>query len=257
MNSKELYIAYITIARKEIMRFLRIWTQTLIPPVITSLLYYLIFGTFVGSQISKIHGFSYMQFLVPGLVMMAVINNAYTNVSSSFFASKFMRNFEELLVSPTPPWIIVAGYVTGGVVRSIVVGLITLGIGLFFTHLTIHNIVFVVIFMLLTAVLFSVAGLFNAMFAKNFDDISIIPVFVLTPLTYLGGVFYSISALGPFWQTLSRFNPILYLINGLRYGFLGLSDVNVWISFTILTVSTAIFTFTTWRLFKKGYGLKS
>lgn len=257
MNSTELYVAYSTIARKEVSRFFRIWTQTLIPPVITSILYYLIFGTFVGSQVDQVHGFSYMQFLVPGLVMMAVINNAYMNVSSSFFSSKFMKNYEEFLVSPTPPWIIVAGYVTGGVVRSTVVGLITLAIGLFFTNLTVHSIIFVIIFMLLTAILFSVAGLFNALFAKNFDDISIIPTFVLTPLTYLGGVFYSIDVLGPFWQNLSRFNPILYLINGLRYGFLGFSDVNVWISFGILITSTVFFTLITWHLFKKGYGLKS
>ncbi|MBI2056255.1 MAG: ABC transporter permease [Candidatus Sungbacteria bacterium] len=257
MTRYEKWIAYSTIARKEITRFLRIWTQTLIPPVITSLLYYLIFGAFIGSQVSAIRGVTYMQFLVPGLVMMAVINNAYTNVSSSFFSSKFMKNYEEILVSPTPPWIIVAGYVTGGVARSVIVGLITLAIGLFFTHLSVYNITIIVAFILLTALLFSVAGLFNALFAKNFDDIGIIPIFVLTPLTYLGGVFYSIEALSPFWRTLSQFNPILYLINGFRYGFLGFSDVNVWISFGILIASTAIFTFTACYLFKRGYGLKS
>lgn len=257
MSPREKYVAFITIARKEFSRFFRIWTQTLIPPVITSVLYYLIFGGLIGSQVKSIQGFTYMQFLVPGLVMMSVITNAFSNVAGSFFSSKFMRNYEEILVSPTPSWVIIAGYVAGGIGRSVLVGLITLGIGLFFTHLVIHNIVVVIVFMLLTAFLFSIAGLFNALFAKNFDDIAIIPTFVLTPLTYLGGVFYSIQTLPPLWRTLSQFNPILYLINGFRYGFLGVSDVNVWISFTILIVSIITFTLVTWHLFKKGYGLKS
>ncbi|MDD5083988.1 MAG: ABC transporter permease [Candidatus Moranbacteria bacterium] len=257
MNNHQIFIAYWTIARKESGRFLRIWKQTLLPSVVTTGLYYVIFGTFIGSQIAAIGGYSYMQFIVPGLVMMAVITNAFSNVVSSFFGSKFQRDIDELLVSPTPNWVIIAGYVTGGVLRGIVVGALVLGVALFFTKLTVHSWAIVIGFLLLTAIVFSLAGLFNAAFAKKFDDTMIVPTFVLTPLTYLGGVFYSIHALPPFWQTVSQANPILYMVSGFRYGFLGLSDVSVWASFSLLAALCIILLFANIFIFTKGYGLKN
>jgi ABC-2 type transport system permease protein len=198
-----------------------------------------------------------MQFIVPGLVMMAVITNSFSNVISSFFSAKFQRNLEELLVSPTPEWIIIAGYVTGGVIRGLIVGGIVLTISLLFTKIVIQSVAIVVLFIMLTAVLFSLAGLLNAIFAKSFDGISIIPTFVLTPLTYLGGVFYSIKVLPPFWQGVSQANPILYMVNGFRYGFLGISDVNIFTSFSILLISILILLGISLYLFKRGYGLRN
>ncbi len=243
--------------RNEVGRFMRIWSQTLIPPVITTVLYYAIFGSFIGSQIAPIHGFSYMQFIVPGLVMMAVITSSFSNVVGSFYFSKFQRSIEELLVSPMPFWVLIAGYITGGVVRGLLVGTITLLVSLFFTHLVINNIFFVLSFILLTAILFSLAGLLNGLYAKNFDGITLFPTFVLTPLTYLGGIFYSIEALPPFWQSMSKLNPILYMINGFRYGFLGFSDVSIVASFGILVVCIVVLLGLNWHLFRKGYGLRS
>ena len=257
MNSKRIFIAYVTIIRKEIVRIFRIWSQTLLPSVITISLYYLIFGSFIGSQIGNVGNFSYIQFIVPGLVMMAVITNSFSNVVGSFFGAKFQRNLEELLISPTPEWIIIAGYVTGGVVRGLIVGSIVLCISLLFTEIAIHSAGIIVLFIILTAVLFSLAGLLNAIFAKNFDGISIIPTFVLTPLTYLGGVFYSIKVLPAFWQGVSQANPILYMVNGFRYGFLGISDVNIFASFSILLISTIILLGISLYLFKRGYGLRN
>lgn len=257
MNTKRILIAYLTIIRKEIVRIFRIWSQTLLPSVITISLYYLIFGSFIGPQIRNIGNFSYMQFIVPGLVMMAVITNSFSNVISSFFSAKFQRNLEELLVSPTPEWIIIAGYVTGGVVRGLIVGTIVLGISLLFTQIVIHNTAVIVLFIILTAVLFSLAGLLNAIYAKSFDGISIIPTFVLTPLTYLGGVFYSIKVLPVFWQTVSQVNPILYMVNGFRYGFLGISDVTLFSSFSIIIVFIIILFCINLYLFKRGYGLRN
>lgn len=257
MPTRKILTAYYTMVRKEVGRFMRIWSQTLVPPVITTALYYAIFGSFIGSQIAPINGVTYMQFIVPGLVMMSVITSSFSNVVGSFFFAKFQRSIEELLVSPMPFWVLIAGYTTGGVARGLLVGIITLLVSLFFAQLVIHNIFFMISFMLLTAILFSLAGLLNGLFAKNFDDVSIFPVFVLTPLTYLGGIFYSISALPPFWQNLSQLNPILYMINGFRYGFLGFSDVNVGLSFGILTGTIAILLALVWRLFKRGHGLRS
>ncbi|OGZ45425.1 MAG: ABC transporter permease [Candidatus Ryanbacteria bacterium RIFCSPHIGHO2_02_FULL_48_12] len=257
MESRKIFIAFSTMVRNEVSRFLRIWMQTLIPPVITTVLYYVIFGSFIGSQIAPIHGFSYMQFIVPGLVMMAVITSSFSNVVGSFYFSKFQRSIEELLVSPMPFWVLIAGYITGGVVRGLLVGTITLLVSLFFTHLVVSNIFFVLSFILLTAILFSLAGLLNGLYAKNFDGISIFPTFVLTPLTYLGGIFYSIAALPPFWQSMSKLNPILYMINGFRYGFLGFSDVSVAVSFWILVVCISVLFGINWHLFRKGYGLRS
>ncbi len=257
MNWQQILIAYGTITRKECIRFLRIWTQTLLPSVMTMVLYYVIFGSFIGSQIAPINGYTYMQFIVPGLVMMAVITNAFSNVVSSFYGSKFQRNLEELMVSPTPHWVVIAGYVTGGVLRGLLVGALVLGVALFFTKLAIHSIVLTVAFILLTSVLFSLAGLLNGIFAKSFDGVSIIPTFVLTPLTYLGGVFYSINALPIFWQKVSQLNPILYMINGFRYGLLGISDVHVGASLSILVIFCLALLATNLYVFKKGYGLRS
>ncbi|MFQ5474957.1 MAG: ABC transporter permease, partial [Candidatus Nanoarchaeia archaeon] len=209
------------------------------------------------SRVGKMQGFDYIQFIVPGLIMMAVITNSFSNVVSSFFGSKFQRSVEELLVSPTKNSVIIAGYVLGGVLRALIVGAIVLVVSLFFTDIQMHSPLLVFVFISLTAVMFSLAGFFNAMFARKFDDVTIIPTFVLTPLTYLGGVFYSISLLPAFWQSVSKLNPILYMINGFRYGFLGVSDVNVVTSFLIVLLFIAAFFTLNLYLMNKGYGLKS
>ena len=251
------WIALKTIVRKEVVRIMRIWTQTLLPPVVTQSLYFVIFGKFVGSRVGDIQGLSYMSFIVPGLVMMAVINSAYANVVSSFFGAKFQRNVEEIMVSPTPNWVIVAGYVIGGVIRGISVGLLVYIISCFFTKPVVHSFVVVLVFITLTSVVFSLGGFTNALFATKFDDVAIVPTFVLTPLTYLGGVFYSVHSLPDFWQKLSMLNPILYMVNGFRYGFYGTSDVNVWFSALILIVLTAMLLLINLKILDKGLGLKS
>lgn len=227
MNSQQQWVALITILRKEITRFTRIWVQTLLPPAITMALYFVIFGTLIGSRIGQMDGFDYMSFVVPGLIMMSVINNSYSNVVSSFYSTKFQRSVEELLVSPTPNYVILMGYVLGGVARGLMVGFIVTLLSLFFTELKVHSLGVIIAIVFMTSVLFSLAGFINAVFANSFDDISIIPTFVLTPLTYLGGVFYSISLLPEFWQGVSQLNPILYMVNAFRYGFLGISDINI------------------------------
>jgi ABC-2 type transport system permease protein len=227
MSAREIAIAFLTILIKEVRRFTRIWAQTLLPPAITVVLYFVIFGKLIGSRIGDMGGFDYIQFVVPGLIMMAVINNSYANVVSSFFGAKFQHHIEELLVSPTPNWVILLGFTAGGVARGLCVGLIVTLLSLFFTRLHVQDIGLTVLVVLLTSVLFSLAGLINAVFANNFDDISIIPTFVLTPLTYLGGVFYSMDLLPPFWRELAHLNPILYMVNAFRYGLLGISDIHV------------------------------
>ena len=227
MNYYQQWVALTTILRKEVVRFTRIWVQTLLPPVITMALYFVIFGQLIGSRIGQMDGFSYMEFVVPGLIMMSVITNSYSNVVSSFFGAKFQKSIEEALVSPTPNYIILMGYVLGGVIRGLLVGLVVTLVSLFFTDLQVHNLLVTVGIVFLTAVVFALAGFFNAVFANTFDDISIVPTFVLTPLTYLGGVFYSISLLPEFWQGVSKLNPILYIVNAFRYGFLGISDINI------------------------------
>jgi ABC-2 type transport system permease protein len=257
MNWYGIWIAYWTITRKECTRFLRIWTQTLLPSVTTMVLYYVIFGAFIGSQVAPINGFSYMQFIVPGLVMMAVITNAFSNVVSSFYGSKFQRNLEELMVSPTPHWVVITGYVTGGVLRGLLIGGLVLATSLFFTDLVVKHIGLTVLFVFLTSVMFSLAGLLNGIFAKSFDGVSIIPTFVLTPLTYLGGVFYSIDALSPFWQKVSQLNPILYMVNGFRYGLLGISDVSVGASLSILFLFCLGLLGANLYLFHRGTGLRN
>ncbi len=257
MIDRTQYIAYSTIVRKEVTRILRIWPQTLFPPVITQALYFLIFGKFIGSQIRDINGVSYMAFIVPGLVMMAVITNSFMNVVSSFFSSKFQRSVEELLVSSTSNKTMLAGYITGGVFRGIIVGFLVFLISILFTRPQIHHIGIIFSFIFLTAVVFALGGMLNAIFAKKFDDISIFPTFIMTPMIYLGGVFYSIENLPPFWQTVSRFNPVLYMVNGFRYGFHGFSDVNIVVSFMILIVFAVVLTIVNLTLLARGTGLKT
>jgi len=257
VNPNEIFIAYYSLVRKEVIRFLRIWPQTLFPPVITQTLYFLIFGKFIGSQIGDIHGISYMAFIVPGLVMMSVINNSFMNVVSSFFGNKFQRSIEELMVSPMPHWVMISGYVTGGVIRGMLTGILVFGVSIFFARPVIHSIGLIFIFMIPTSIVFALGGFLNGILAKRFDDISIFPTFVLTPLIYLGGVFYSIESLPPFWQVLSKLNPILYMVNGFRYGFYGFSDVDIYVSMAILVIFATILLSINLILLKRGTGLKT
>ena len=244
MNAAGNWVAFSTILRKEIKRFLRIWTQTLLPPAITMSLYFLIFGALIGSRIGEMQGFSYMEFVVPGLIMMSVITSSYANVVSSFFGAKFQRFVEEILVSPVSNSILLWGYVLGGVARGLMVGVIVTLLSLFFTELKVHNIFVVVGIVMLTSVMFAMAGFINAVFANSFDDVNIVPTFILTPLTYLGGVFFSISMLPDFWQGVAQLNPMLYIVNVFRYGMLGISDVNVGFAFAMVS----LFTVTAWAI---------
>jgi len=256
MNNRELFIAFWTILVKEIRRFTRIWAQTLLPPAITMTLYFIIFGNLIGSRIGQMGGFNYMEFIVPGLIMMSVITNSYGNVVSSFYSTKFQRHIEELLVSPTPNWIILSGYVIGGSVRGLLVGLIVTLLSLFFTDLYIHNFWVIVSVVFLTAILFSLGGFINAVFANSFDHIAIIPTFVLTPLTFLGGVFYSITLLTEFWQNVSQINPILYMVNTFRYGILGVSDINIGVAYAmIIGVIVILFSYSMYLL-NTGKGIR-
>jgi len=257
METNKTLIAYYTVVRKDVVRIVRLWKQTFLPSVVTTVLYFIVFGSLIGSKLPPIHGVTYIMFIVPGLVMMQVIMNAYSNTSSALFMAKFQRNLEEMLVSPMPEWVIIAGYVTAGIVRGSITGVLVLGVGLFFTHLTLHSIPIIMAAFVLTCVLFSLGGFLNAMFAESFDSISIIPTFVLTPMTFLGGVFYSIQQFPPFWQTVSLANPVLYMVNVFRYGFLGTSDVNIWLAFGVLIGLIALFIILILRLFKMGVGLKT
>jgi ABC-2 type transport system permease protein len=257
MSSVRNAIALKSILRKEIHRFMRIWVQTLVPPAITISLYFVIFGELIGSRIGQMSGFDYMSFIVPGLIMMSVITNSYSNVASSFFSAKWQRNVEEMLVAPVPNWVIVAGYVGGGMIRGIFVGIIVTLIALFFVDIQIHNIWVIIITVSLTSATFALGGLINAIFAGSFDDISIIPTFILTPLTYLGGVFYSISLLPDFWQGVSQLNPIVYMVNAFRYGFLGISDVSLTVSFAVLGVFIVSLFIIAMTLITRGVGLRS
>ena len=257
MSSNAPWVAFKTIVIKEVKRILRIWGQTLVPPAITMTLYFLIFGKLIGSRIGDMGGHPYMDFIVPGLVMMSVIQNAYANVVSSFFGSKFGRYVEELLVSPTPNAVILAGYVSGGLLRGFMVGTTVLFVAMMFTDLKIAHPWIMVASVIMAAVLFALAGFVNAVYAKKFDDISIIPTFILTPLTYLGGVFYSVSLLPEFWQKVSLANPILYTVNAFRYGVLGHSDVPIGLAFAIMALAIAILFVFCLRLLDKGVGLRS
>ncbi|HUB88966.1 MAG TPA: ABC transporter permease [Dyella sp.] len=251
-------VALQTIVRREIVRIMRIWTQTLIPPAITMTLYFVIFGKLIGSRIGNIQGeFSYMQYIVPGLVMMSIITNSYGNISSSFFGAKFQRSVEEMLVSPMSNWVILLGYVTGAVARGLVVGLLVLLIALFFTHLQIAHILITLLSVLFGATIFSLAGFVNAIYAKKFDDIALVPTFVLTPLTYLGGVFYSVNMLSEPWQAISRINPILYMVNAFRFGVLGISDVHIGVAFGVMLLFVVGLAWIALNLLKRGVGLRS
>ncbi|GGB80484.1 transport permease protein [Marinobacterium zhoushanense] len=257
MNSQLLLTAFWTIVVKEVRRFTRIWAQTLLPPAITMTLYFIIFGNLIGSRIGEMGGFDYMEYIVPGLIMMSVITNSYGNVVSSFFGTKFQHNIEELLVAPVPNWVILAGYVIGGMARGLAVGLIVTLLSLFFTNLQIHHLGVTVGIVLLTSIVFALGGFINAVFANTFDDISIIPTFVLTPLTYLGGVFYSIQLLPEFWQGVSQLNPILYMVNTFRYGILGVSDINVGFAFAMILVFIAVLAGFSLHLLNIGKGIRS
>ena len=250
------WIAFRTILVKEIRRILRIWPQTLLPPVITMSLYFVIFGKMIGSRVGEMGGVPYMQFIVPGLIMMSVITNSYSNVVSSFFSAKFTSSIEELLVSPVSKHSILIGYIGGGVFRGLMIAVIVSIVAQFFTELGIEHF-FVMLFTVLgTSILFSLGGFINAVYARSFDDISIIPSFVLTPLTYLGGVFYSLENLSPFWQNISLLNPIVYMVNSFRYGILGYSDVNVWYSMGAIFFFCVIFYVIAYRLLQNGSRLR-
>ena len=239
MTLHEQYIAFMTILRKEIKRYLRIWTQTLLPSAITMSLYFVIFGSLIGSRIGEMGGFTYMEFVVPGLIMMAIVTNSYSNVVSSFFGSKFNHSVEELLVSPIPNYVILMGYVLGGVTRGLFVAVVVTLVSMFFVSLEIYSYLVVVVIVLMTSMLFALAGFINAVYANSFDDISIIPTFVLTPLIYLGGVFYSMDLLPEFWANVSRLNPLVSVVNAFRYGMLGVSDVSLPVAFGMIALFTA------------------
>jgi ABC-2 type transport system permease protein len=257
MNAQVNWIGYKTIVRKEVMRILRIWAQTVVPPAITMTLYFIIFGNLIGRRIGDMGGFDYMQFIVPGLIMMSVITSSYGNMVSSFFGAKFGRHIEELLISPLPSWVILAGYVTGALARGIMVGSVVTVISLFFARVEIQHPFITVSVLLLTSVVFAMAGMVNAIFANKFDDIAIVPTFILTPLTYLGGVFYSISLLPEFWQKISAFNPILYMVNGFRYGILGVSDVPIGWAYAIIIIFGVVLASLCLYLLHRGIGMRA
>ena len=256
MNIALNVVAVKTIIRKEVVRVLRIWVQTIVPPAITMTLYFIIFGNLIGRRIGTMDGFDYMQFIAPGLIMMSVITNSYGNVVSSFFGAKFGRHIEEMLISPMSNAAIIIGHVAGGVLRGVLVGLLVTVIALFFTKLEVRHPVITVTIVLLSSTVFALAGFINAVFARKFDDISIVPTFVLTPLTYLGGVFYSISLLPEFWQNVSLANPILYMVNAFRYGILGTSDIGIGTAYAILLVFVVLLFIACQQLMRRGIGIR-
>lgn len=256
-RSTRYWVAYRTILRKELNRFLRIWLQTIIPPAITMGLYFVIFGNLIGPRIGTMSGFDYMQYIAPGIIMMAIITNAYSNVVSSFFGAKFQRHIEEILIAPVPDAVILAGYICGGICRGMIVGALVTVVALFFTELAVHSWTITFTIVVLTSTLFSLAGFINAIFAKKFDDIAIVPSFVLTPLTYLGGVFYSIDLLPEFWRQLSLLNPVLYMVNGFRNGILGVSDIGVGHAFAVILVFVVLLAGFSLHLMRRGVGLRT
>ncbi len=250
------WVGFLTILRREFGRIVRIWGQTLVPSAVTATLYFVIFGSLIGSRVGQMDGFDYMQYIAPGLIMMSVITNAYGNVVSSFFGAKFQRFLEEVIVSPLPNWIVVLGFASGGILRGLLVGAIVTVVSLFFTDLAVHHILIIVAAVFLTATVFALGGFINAVFAKNFDQVNWIPTFVLTPLTYFGGVFYSISLLPELAQKISYANPILHMVNAFRYGFLGVSDVDVRLAFAIMIAAAIILFLIAVGLMNRGTGLK-
>jgi ABC-2 type transport system permease protein len=257
MNARGQYIAFRAILIKEVLRFTRIWVQTVLPPMITTALYFVIFGQLIGSQIGDVHGFHYMQYIVPGLILMSVITNSYANVVSSFYSAKFQHNIEEMLVAPVPNYLIMLGFLGGGLARGLAVGVAVTLVALLFTPIPLHNLWVAFSVLILTSILFSLGGLINAIYAKSFDHISIVPTFVLTPLTYLGGVFYSVAMLPPFWQDVSLVNPILYMVNAFRYGLLGITDVHLGVAYlAIIGFIAGLFMFALYLL-NRGYGIRT
>ena len=250
------FIAFYTILIREILRFIRIWKQTIIPPVITTTLYYLIFGKLIGERIGEMGGHTYIVFIIPGVVLMAVISHSYANVVSSFFMAKYQKNIEEIIIAPVNNVAVLLGYIGGGAARGLVVGITVFIVSLFFSPLQVHSYSFMLLIIVLTSILFSFGGFINAIYAKTFDDISVIPTFVITPFTYLGGVFYSIDLLSPFWQTVSLFNPVLYMVNGFRYGMIGVSDTSPLLSVIIISVFILIFGLFSLSLLNRGVGIK-
>ncbi len=256
MNLRLQLVAFQTILVREFLRFMRIWIQTILPPAITTALYFIIFGELIGSQLADIGGYRYMDYIAPGLILMAVITNAYANVVSSFYSSKFQRHIEELLVSPVSNFVILAGYVGGGVMRGLTVGLAVTLVTAFFAEIPLHHLGLILSVALLTSILFSLAGFINGIYAKSFDDISIIPTFVLTPLTYLGGIFYSLDMLPPFWQQVSLVNPILHMIGLFRYGWMGIQEVDPANSLLLIVGVTLALGYACLRLLKRGTGIR-
>jgi ABC-2 type transport system permease protein len=259
MDNYHKWIAFYTMVRKDVVRIFRIWVQTFLPSVITSCLYFAIFGSVLGSRIGQMQGVNYMSFVVPGLVMLAIVTSSYANSSFTFFQSKFFaRSIDEMLVSPMPPWLIIAGFVSGGVIRGVLVGAIVMIVSVLFTglHLAVHSILIILGFGILTAIVFALAGLVNGVYAKSIDGINLVPTFVLTPLVYLGGVFYSVHSLPQAAQYVTFVNPIFYLINGFRYGFLGIADIPLTISLAVLTGMIVVLIAINWYLIRTGLGLK-
>ncbi|HVV67796.1 MAG TPA: ABC transporter permease [Gammaproteobacteria bacterium] len=256
-NYRQYYVGYRTVVIREIQRFFEFWLTTLVPSVLTTALYFLIFGRLIGGRIGLMGGVSYVEYITPGLIMMAVINNSYAGVSFSFFATKFFKHIENLLIAPLPNWLILSGYITGGIIRGVLNALLVTITALFFTRLPIHHFFLMVLSIILTSALFSLAGFVNAMLAKNFDDVGFVPTFVLTPLAYLGGVFFSVQLLTGFWHTIAFLNPILYFINLFRFGMLGITDVNVVFAFSVLVILTAILFVISMGLLNKGVGIKT
>ncbi len=249
--------SFLTIFKKELNRFLRIWLQTLLPPAITMALYFVIFGSIIGTRVGSMSGVSYTTYIAPGIILMAVITNSYGNVVSSFFGAKFQKHIEEILVSPTPNIIILLGYISGGIVRGILVGLIVTLVALFFTTFNVHSMSMIVFVVMMTSIIFSLCGFINGIFAKKFDDIAVVPTFVLTPLTYLGGIFYSIDLLPPFFKQISMFNPVLYMVNAFRYGFLGVSDISLVNAIVMMFASIIILGGFCLYFMSKSFGLRT
>ena len=257
MTFTQKFIALRTIFLKEILRFSRIWVQTIVPSIITVALYFIIFGNLIGSQLNDVKGHAYIDYIIPGMIMMSIITNSYANVVSSFYSSKFQKHIEEMLISPMPNYIIIWGFLSGGIARGVMVGIAVTFTATFFTDLQFQNVGLLLLVTLLTCILFSLAGLINAIFANSFDDISLIPTFVLTPLTYLGGIFYSIDMLPDLWRTVSYANPILYMVDTFRLAMLGVNDINIYLSLTIIILFVIALYIAASTLLNKGIGIRS
>lgn len=257
MDKQGLFISWYTIVRHEVVRGFRLWAQNFLPAAVTSILYFLIFGSFLGSKIGEVQGVAFVSFVVPGLIMLSVVTNTFMHVAFIFFGAKFFnRNINEILVSPTPPWIIISAYVSSGIVRGFLVGVLVFVVSLLFAPFLVHSLFYALLFLILSSLIFSLAGLVNGVFAKSFDNINIVPTFILTPLVYLGGVFYSTDALPPFWQQFTEYNPVFYIISGLRYGLLGISDVSIYVCVSVLLGLSIVLAGIAWFLIHKGLGLK-